>query len=78
MKRAGPRTLPNGGASPAKHGAVAISALDEPECLWGKERALAAPARRLGCATSLTRGREIIGDVGLNFGFSYLLAAADL
>ncbi len=27
----------------------------------------------LGCATSLTRGRELIGDIGLNFSIKYLL-----
>jgi len=39
--------MTHGGASPAKHGVVAISALDGPGCLRGKERALAVPARRL-------------------------------
>ncbi len=32
----------------------------------------------LGCATSLTRGREIIGDIGLNFAITYKLNQADL
>lgn len=31
-----------------------------------------------GCATSLARGREIIGDIGLNFSITYKLNQADL
>ena len=31
-----------------------------------------------GCATSLTRGREIIGDIGLNFAITYRLDAVAL
>ena len=32
----------------------------------------------LGCATSLTRGSQIIGDIGLNFEIAYVLNQADL
>ena len=32
----------------------------------------------LGCATSLSRGREIIGDIGLNFAITYRLGPAGL
>ena len=32
----------------------------------------------LGCASSLSRGREIIGDIGLNFEITYILNPADL
>ena len=32
----------------------------------------------LGCATSLSHGREIIGDIGLNFAITYKLNQSDL
>ncbi len=45
MKRARARAMTHGGASPAKHGVIAISALDGPRCLQDREGALAALPR---------------------------------
>ena len=56
MKRARARTITHGGASPAKHGAVAMSTLESPRHPRGKGRALAAPARRLAVPLEAQEG----------------------